>query len=327
VPLFQREIIVGQIEKTAFGPVPSRRLGRSLGINNIPPKICTYSCVYCQLGRTLDMRLERGAFYEPDKILRDAGDKVRQAHHRGEAVDYLTFVPDGEPTLDFHLGEEIERLRKLELKIAVITNSSLIWRTDVRDELCEADWVSLKIDALSPNVWRKINRPHGSLSLDQILEGISEFARTFRGELATETMLVQGLNDQPREIEKISDFLASLKPKKCYLAVPIRPPAEQWVKPPEESSINLSYQAFREKSLDAEYLIGYEGNAFAFTGNVEEDLLSIMSVHPMRKEAVYKFLKKAGADWIVVERLVKQNKLVETQYKDKIFYLRKMPGH
>src|SRR4030042_3287491 len=99
-----------EIEKTAFGPVPSRRLGRSLGINNIPPKICPYSCVYCQLGRTSRLRVERGEFYELDKILRDVEDKVRQVCRRGEAVDYLTFVPDGEPTLDLHIGEEIKRL-------------------------------------------------------------------------------------------------------------------------------------------------------------------------------------------------------------------------
>lgn len=172
----------GKIEKTAFGPVPSRRLGRSLGINNIPPKTCSYSCVYCQLGRTSKLRLERDEFYSPDKILRDVEDKIRQARRRGEAIDYLTFVPDGEPTLDLHIGEEIKRLRKLGLKIAVITNSSLIWETDVREELLMADWVSIKVDAVSPDIWRKVNRPHARLDLDRIWEGISEFARTFKGE-------------------------------------------------------------------------------------------------------------------------------------------------
>ncbi len=313
-----------KIEKIAFGPVPSRRLGRSLGINNIPPKICSYSCIYCQLGRTLNMRSERGGFYGPDEIFRDVKEKIQQARRRGETIDYLTFVPDGEPTLDLHLGEAIARLRKLGSKIAVITNSSTIWNKNVRDELGIADWVSLKLDALSPDVWRKINRPHGALSLDEILEGIIEFARAFKGELATETMLVQGLNDDPEEIEKIADFLASLKPRKSYIAVPIRPPAEQWVKAPEEYSINQAYQAIREKSIDTEYLVGYEGNAFAFTGNVEEDLLSITSVHPMREDAVLEFLKKAKADWSIVERLAGEGKLVETKYKNKIFYVRKL---
>jgi len=273
------------------------------------------------------MQIERQAFYKTEEILRDVEQKIEKAMNVEESVDYLTFVPDGEPTLDLHLGEEIKRLKKAGVKIAVITNSSLIQRIDVRDELLEADWVSLKIDALSPDVWRKINRPPGSLSLDQILEGISEFARTFKGELTTETMLVQGLNDRAEEIEKISAFVARIKPKKSYLAIPIRPPAEKWVNAPEEYSINRAYQAFKDKSIDTEYLIGYEGNAFAFTGNVEEDLLSIMSVHPMREDAVYEFLKKAGSDRKVVERLLKENKLVETQYKDKLFYLRKMMDH
>ena len=270
------------------------------------------------------MRLERGAFYEPDKILRDVEDKVRQARRRGEAIDYLTFVPDGEPTLDLHIGDEIKRLRKLGLKIAVITNSSLIWKRDVREELLMADWVSLKVDALSPDVWREVNRPHDSLSLDRILEGISEFARVFKGELATETMLIQGFNDRAEEIEKISVFVAGIKPKRSYISVPIRPPAEKWVQCPEEYSINMVYQAFREKLIDTEYLIGYEGNAFAFTGDVEEDLLNIMSVHPMRKEAVCESLKKAGANWSVVDRLMKEGKLVEVKYKNKTFYLRKL---
>jgi len=158
----------------AFGPVPSRRLGRSLGINNIPPKVCTYSCVYCQLGRTIKMQVERRAFYEPEDILRDVQDKVEKAREAGESVDYLTFVPDGEPTLDINLGREIELLRPLGIKIAVITNSSLIWREDVREALMKADWVSLKMDSVREEVWRRINRPHGSLQLTSILDGALE---------------------------------------------------------------------------------------------------------------------------------------------------------
>jgi len=123
----------------AFGPVPSRRLGRSLGVNNIPPKVCTYSCVYCQVGRTIRMQVERRVFYGPEEILQAARDKVERARESGEPIDYLTFVPDGEPTLDVNLGREIELLRSLGIKIAVITNASLIWREDVREALMKAD--------------------------------------------------------------------------------------------------------------------------------------------------------------------------------------------
>lgn len=307
-----------------FGPVPSRRLGRSLGINNIPPKICSYSCIYCQLGRTLNMQAERKVFYKPDELLKAVEKKIKDAKDKGERIDYLTFVPDGEPTLDINLGKEVELLKPLGIKIAIISNASLVWQKDVRDDLCKADWVSLKIDAVSEDVWRKIDRPYRSLRHDEILQGIAEFLRIFTGKLATETMLIQDVNDRIQELERISVFIAGLKNVKSYISIPTRPPAEKWAKSADEHAVNRAYQVFKEKSIDAEYLIGYEGNAFAFTGNVEEDLLSITSVHPMRKEAVNEFLKKANGDWTIIDKLITDNKLIETEYKDSKFYMRKI---
>ena len=308
----------------AFGPVPSRRLGKSLGINNIPPKICTYACVYCQLGPTIKMQVDRQPFYEPEKLLEDVQRKVADARAQGETIDYLTFVPDGEPTLDANLGREIALLAPLGIKIAVISNTSLIWREDVRAALAQADWVSLKTDAVSEDVWRRVNRPHGKLDLAAIHEGMLEFACHFDGALMTETMLVTGVNDGEEELRQVADFLARLQPDRAYLAIPTRPPAEPWAQPPEESVINRAYQVLSERVEHVEYLIGYEGNAFAFTGDVEDDLLSITSVHPMREDAVDEFLARAEADWDVVHRLVAEEKLVETSYGDHRFYLRKL---
>lgn len=308
----------------AFGPVPSRRLGRSLGINNIPPKFCTYSCVYCQLGRTEKMRIERRAFYQTEEILRDVELKVESAKEAGESIDYLTFVPDGEPTLDLHLGCEIEVLKPLGIKIAVISNASLIWQEGVRGDLMKADWVSLKLDSVEEKVWHAMNRPHGSLRLDAILGGALEFAHAFEGELATETMLVAGVNDKDDHLEKVAEFLGQLGPATAYLSIPIRPPAEKWVKWPAEEIINRAYQILSEKVSHVEYLIGYEGKAFTFTGNVEEDLLSITAVHPMREEALKDFLARAGADWSVVRSLIAQGKLVKTEYGGKRFYMRRL---
>ncbi len=308
----------------AFGPVPSRRLGRSLGINNIPPKICTYSCVYCQLGHTRDMRIKRRAFYDPDDVVRAVQEKVARVQQQDERIDYLTFVPDGEPTLDVNLGREIDRLRSLELPIAVITNGSLIWREDVRDELARADWVSLKVDAVDGTTWRKIDRPHGRLALPKIQEGMRAFARSYAGELATETMLVQGLNDDAETVAAVADFLADLQPDVAYLSVPTRPPAEDWVAPPDEEALHRAYQRIGGELACVEYLIGYEGDAFASTGDVEEDLLSIMAVHPMRREAVRAFLARAGADWDVIQDLIARDLLVELGYGERTFYMRKL---
>jgi len=307
----------------AFGPVPSRRLGRSMGINNIPPKICTYSCIYCQLGRTLKMQVERKKFYDVGKVVEDVKKKVEEAEKAGEHIDYLTFVPDGEPTLDINIGEEIKGLKQLGIKIAVITNSSLIWKEDVRNELCKADWVSLKVDAVSEGVWRRVDRPHGKLRLDEIMEGMRAFSQNFKGELVTETMLIDGVNDGDEEIENIASFVHGLSPRKSYISIPTRPPAED-VKPSPEQKINAAYQIFKGKKINVEYLIGYEGNDFAFTGNVEEELLGIMSVHPMRENAVKEFLEKANAGWDVVEKLLKENKLIETEYQGNKFYMRKL---
>lgn len=270
------------------------------------------------------MQIDRRAFYKAEEILRDVKKKVKEARVKGESVDYLTFVPDGEPTLDINLGEEIRILKQLGIKIAVITNSSLMWRVDVQDDLRKADCVSLKIDAISDDVWHRIDRPYKSLQLDNVLQGISEFSRAYDGELITETMLIQNVNDSPGELEGIANFIEELGAKKAYISIPTRPPAEKRANAATEDAINLAYQLFREKSINVEYLIGYEGNAFAFTGNAEDDLLSITSVHPMREEAINEFLKKAKADWSVIERLIEEDKMLEVKYKGKRFYMRRL---
>jgi len=143
-----------------FGPVPSRRLGRSLGINNIPPKVCTYSCVYCQLGKTYNMMTQLQKYYPPAQIFKEVQEKVKKSKEKEELIDYLTFVPDGEPTLDINLGQEIKLLKSLGIKIAVITNASLLDQERVKENLKEADLVSLKVDSIEEEIWRRVNRPH-----------------------------------------------------------------------------------------------------------------------------------------------------------------------
>jgi wyosine [tRNA(Phe)-imidazoG37] synthetase (radical SAM superfamily) len=314
------------IKNLAFGPVPSRRLGRSLGTNNIPPKTCSYSCVYCQVGKTNNITVERRAFYKPEDLSRAVRRKVDEATARNERIDYLTFVPDGEPTLDLNMSKEISSLKQTGIPTAVITNASLLWRDDVKEDLQKADFVSLKVDAVSEDLWRKVNRPHKALKLNVVLEGIREFTEEFRGTVVSETMLIGNI-DYGDEFERIAEFLTELKKlNKAYIATPTRPPTEKWVKRAKENAINDAFQAFSKKlgASRVEYLMGYEGNAFASTGNVEEDLLSITAVHPMREEAVKKLLKKAAADWQVVEKLLGENKLVELEYEGNIYYMRKL---
>ena len=310
----------------AFGPIPSRRLGNSLGINNIPPKVCTYSCVYCQIGKTITLHCERQAFYRIDDIAREVKEKVNEIRKRGTEIDYLTFAPDGEPTLDINLGKIIELIRPLNIKIAVITNGSLIDRKDVREDLQKADLVSLKLDAVTRKHWLRTDRPYKSLDLKAILDGMLVFKAIFKGEIITETMLLKGMNDSYEEIRKIADFLKLLKPTKSYISIPTRPTAVKGVLPATDEALNIAYQIFTQNVDNVEYIIGYEGNEFGFSGNVEEDLLGITSVHPMREEAVKEYLKKAGADWRVITDLIQRGSLIELEYQGKNFYLRKLPG-
>jgi len=272
------------------------------------------------------MESEPRPFYRTAKIAEEVRKKLEGARQKGERVDYVTFVPDGEPTLDANLGEEIDILKGLKVRVAVITNGSLVWRKEVRQNVLKADWVSLKVDAVREETWRRIDRPHPSLKLEPILEGMLKFAETFEGELTTETMLVRGVNDDLGEIKEVAQFLEKLSPQKAYVGIPTRPPAER-VEPASEQTINTAYQVFVERLRGVEYLIGYEGNAFACTGNVQEDLLNITSVHPMREEAVAEFLKNAGTGWETVQHLIGNRDLVELEYQGKKFYMRRLPVH
>jgi wyosine [tRNA(Phe)-imidazoG37] synthetase (radical SAM superfamily) len=269
------------------------------------------------------MQVERCPFYEPEDIFKRVRKQVKKARKKGESIDYFTFVPDGEPTIDANLGYEIDLLKSIGIKIGIITNASLIYREDVREDLMEADWVSLKLDSTWNANWRRINRPHRDLELALILRGMFEFSKHFRGELVTETMLVNGISIDTDILKEMAGLLTRFNPEKAYLAVPTRPPAENWVHRPAPEDINVAFQIFHEKLDQVEYLIGYEGDAFAFTGNAEEDLLSITSVHPMRESAVSEFLKKTGADWSLVHKLIAQSKLFESEYEGQKFYLQK----
>ena len=308
----------------AFGPVPSRRLGRSIGINNIPPKVCSYACVYCQLGRAIQMRAERKQFYNPHEVARAVKEKLEAVQAQGGTVDYLTFVPDGEPTLDLSLAQEIDALLPLGVPLAIISNSSTIHNAEVRRELSRLHWVSLKADAGDAATWKKVDRPYKTLRYDAIAHGQLDFASSYKGRLMTETMLIEGYNTQEGQIERTAEHVAKIGPEIAYLSIPTRPPAVSAIQPASEENLAKAYSIFSQKLPKVEYLIGYEGNAFAATGNAEEDILSITAVHPMRQDALELFLKKQNEPWALVERLLSQGKLIAARYQDNTFFVRKL---
>jgi wyosine [tRNA(Phe)-imidazoG37] synthetase (radical SAM superfamily) len=270
------------------------------------------------------MRKMRSSFYEPEQIFNEIALRIEELKKSNEKVDYLSFVPDGEPTLDINLGKTIKRLKTLGIRIAVITNASLIWDEQVRDDLLNADWVSLKIDSIDEGIWRKIDRPHGSLSLLKILDGIRQFSRQFKGTLVTETMLVKGLNDSMNVLEQTADFIGGIQPATAYILVPTRPPAEKWVLPPDEITLNTAYQIFIKSIKHVELLTHSEGTDFTFTGDAEKELLSILAVHPMSKDAIKEFLDKSKTDWGLIEGLINTHRIRRVEYAGNEYLIRNL---
>jgi len=305
-----------------FGPIPSRRLGRSLGINNIPPKHCTYSCIYCQAGPTDKCRIDRTEFYKPDVILEEVKIRLEKLKAKNESIDFITFVPDGEPTLDINLGYLIEQLKATGNKLAVISNASLLNRKDVRSDLFNADLVSIKVDTVDEKVWRKINRPHGKLRLSEILIGIKEFMETYQGSVFTETMLVNKVNDSIEVVSETAEFIKMISPERSFLLVPIRPPLCDRVLPSPINSVNRAYQIFNDREINTRIISGDEGNNFTFIDDVEAELLSITSVHPMTYEAINKFITESSSDWSLINKMIESQKLRSVEYSGKKYFIK-----
>ncbi|OFY66866.1 MAG: hypothetical protein A2Y71_11660 [Bacteroidetes bacterium RBG_13_42_15] len=305
-----------------FGPLPSRRLGKSLGINNIiSPKTCSYGCVYCQVGKTMKKSITREVFFQPELIF----EKVRQhldQLSKENYPDYLTFVSNGEPTIDLNLGKSILLLKEPGFPVAVITNASLLFEESVREDLFQADWVSLKMDAGDNDTWQKVNCPAHGLDFKETIKNINLFASQYKGILCTETMLIEGLNDTFNNLTNVSELIKEINPGKAYLAIPIRPPAMALVKPPDAEKLNLAWQIFDKSDIKTEFLTCFEGNETGFTGNIYEDILNITAVHPLREDSLHKLLQNDGAAYSVVDSLIHQHLIKAIIYEGNKYFIR-----
>jgi wyosine [tRNA(Phe)-imidazoG37] synthetase (radical SAM superfamily) len=210
-----------------YGPVPSRRLGFSLGVDIIPFKTCSFNCVYCQLGRTPRKSIRRKKYFSLPEIL----SQIRRKISSRQRIDYITFSGSGEPTLNTALGKLIREIKKMtSIPVAVLTNSSLLTQKSVRRALMAADVVAPSLDAASAEILARVNRPHPSLKINKIIEGLVKFRREFKGSIWLEVMLLKGVNDSPSHIKKLKEAAARIKPDKVQLNTVVRPPAEKFAR-------------------------------------------------------------------------------------------------
>jgi len=300
-----------------YGPVPSRRLGRSLGVSPIPPKTCSYSCVYCQLGRTNRKHITRESFYQKEDILAEIAQLMEVS-----SPDYITFVGDGEPTLCKDLGWLIGQCKKKWTRpVAVITNGSLLFLEDVRHDLKKADVVLPTLDAGNEKTFKTINRPHGHIKYDAMLQGLVDFRSGYSGQIWLEVMLVKGLNDTDNELLNIRQAVDMIQPDRVYVVIPIRPPAESWVKPPDPVTILKAQQILGE----AIPLTGLESGQFGLQefSDARQAIMGIASRHPLRREQAADIEKTFSAPE-TVKQMLEAKELVEVEYNGNKYLL---PGY
>ena len=311
--------------KMVYGPVPSRRLGRSLGVNPIPLKTCNYSCVYCQLGRATQMTNQRRDFFPPEEILNEIKGVLKAQGSRGDGeIDFVTFIGEGEPTLCKSIGWLIRGTKEIaDIPIAVDTNGSLLYREDVRNDLSQADVVMPSLDAGTAETFRKINRPHRGIGFEAVVEGMEKFRQEYDGEIWLEVMLVKGINDSEKELEAIKSRLEKIEPDRIYINVPIRPPAESWAVPPDKETIALAHTILGDGNVVD--IAAEETGEFSIVGftNPKDAILAIIRRHPMREEQVIETLEKfeVGDVHDDLKRLEESGKIKKVKYREKVFWL------
>lgn len=228
-----------------YGPVPSRRLGYSLGVDLLPFKTCTLNCIYCQLGPTRKKTIRRSSFFSEKQIL----EEIREFLKTGGKVDFITFSGSGEPTLNKSIGRLIRKIKKMtSLPVAVLTNSTLLTRPEVRKDLLAADVVVPSLDGVTQKVFEKVNRPHPSLKAEKITEGLIKFRQQFKGQIWLEVMLVKGVNDSIAHLKKLKQVIEKIHPDKTHLNTVVRPPAEKSAQPLSLDELNKIKEFLGEKT-------------------------------------------------------------------------------
>ena len=213
-----------------FGPVPSRRLGISLGVDLVPYKTCTFNCIYCQLERTANQTLKRKEYIKAKDILKELKEKLanwRTDKLAKQRINYITLSGSGEPTLNAKIGKIISGIKKMtSIPVAVLTNGSLLYKKEVRDSLKEADLVIPSLDAATAKTFKKINRPAKSLGVEKVIKGLVNFRKEYTGKIWLEVMLVKGINDGRKEIKELKKTIARIKSDRVQLNTVARPPCE-----------------------------------------------------------------------------------------------------
>lgn len=298
-----------------YGPLYSRRLGISLGVDIIPYKTCSYNCIYCHEGETTFLTLDRKEFFPLEKVLHQISTLKEKKIVNGRPVDYITFAGSGEPTLDVNLGNYIKYLKdNCPIPVAVITNSSLLWNEKVRQDLMEADLVVPSLDALTEDSFQTINRPAPHLSLKKVLRGLVDFCEVFQGAIWVEILLCEGINDSFEELERFAILLKNLPAQKIQINTVSRPPTESWARPSSPQTLAQWKELLGARVTVVEDTVNFTRK------NMEEalrrKLIMLLQRRSYTLEELQKELRKSGHEVIKVLARMEKEGLVERTIKN-----------
>ena len=305
-----------------FGPVPSRRLGLSLGVDIVPFKLCPLDCVYCQLGPTMERTLERKEYVPIEPVL----DELKKKLAQGLRADFITLSGSGEPTLNSQLGELIDGIKKItDIPVAILTNSTLLWRSDVRADCTKADVVLPSLDAADESTFQKINRPHKDISLEKLINGLCAFRKEYTGRIWLEVFLVEGLNTNNDQIAAIKDIIGRINPDKIQLNTAVRPTAETGVKRLDKNKLELIAKNFGEK---CEVVASWSATNKGLHGadNIQHDIgdtiLSVLKRRPCSLNDICSSLSVAHNEALKHIAHLQEQGLVHSEKKDGTIFFR-----
>ena len=260
-----------------YGPVPSRRLGRSLGIDLVPHKICTYDCIYCQIGNTTDKTLVRKEYVPVKEVLEEVRRFLRE---ETSTIDHLSLSGSGEPTLHSQIRSVIEGIKSItSIPVAVITNGSLFYEEEVRKDLLGADIVLPSLDAVSSEIFMRINRPRSGFSVEKVIEGMVEFRKVYKGQIWLEILFCKGVNDSQEELSKMKKVVDRIQPDRIHLNTVVRPPSEKWVAPLNQKEMEEIQGFFGEK---ASIISEFDRHPLSMSErDIKEEILKILKRRPL----------------------------------------------
>jgi wyosine [tRNA(Phe)-imidazoG37] synthetase (radical SAM superfamily) len=259
-----------------YGPVPSRRLGLSLGVDFVPFKSCSLDCIYCQLGRTTLITTERTPCVPLDPVL----DQLKTRISLGLEADYITIGGSGEPTLNSNLGSLIRSIKQLtDIPVALLTNGALFFRPDVRTDAAAADVVLPSLDAADPDTFAKINRPHRNITIEKLIDGLVTFRREYTGQIWLEVFLIDAVNTAPDQLAKIADAIKRIRPDKVQLNTAVRPTAQSGLKIPSLQRLqDIAGQLAPNAEVIADFLVTHPHYHSLHPAN--QDILEMLKRRP-----------------------------------------------